>query len=137
LEEYTDSERWNCFYSPEEWQEMKDGVLNLLAVLETGEIDARDACIRGLDRLYGERQKKLRVYVLLLFCVSRLLLCLFVMAIMMHDDYSYYLWVCGCGCLLVVICVGVCVWRVGCDESRQQSNDNNSPLLAYPPYSSL
>ena len=43
LDDYTDSERLRCFYSPEEWQEMKDGVLNLLAVLETGEIDARDA----------------------------------------------------------------------------------------------
>jgi hypothetical protein len=76
LEEYTDSERWNCFYSPEEWQEMKDGVLNLLAVLETGEIDARDACIRGLDRLYGERQKKLRVYVLLLVSSFAFFVCL-------------------------------------------------------------
>ena len=68
LDDYTDSERLRCFYSPEEWQEMKDGVLNLLAVLETGEIDARDACIRGLDRLYGERQQKLRMYVCFLDC---------------------------------------------------------------------
>ncbi len=64
LKDYTSVERSNSFYTCEDWQDMKVNVLELLSLLENGNIDARDACVRGLDKLYGERQKTVRMYVL-------------------------------------------------------------------------
>jgi hypothetical protein len=63
LKDYTSAERFNSFYDREEWQDMKVNVLELISLLENGNIDARDACIRGLDKLYGERHKMVRMYV--------------------------------------------------------------------------
>lgn len=63
LENYTILELKQSYFCAEEWQHMKAGVLLVLQAMERGEVDDRTTCLRGLDRLYGARQKAIKKYV--------------------------------------------------------------------------